>query len=95
MYDLSELYSRGYAVEPDARKDLELLEQAAALGSSRAQYALGCRYLAGEGVPRDEAKGLSLLNKAAAQGDAFARQKLKSLSGEEEQSEAAPAPAMA
>ena len=46
MYDLSELYSRGYAVEPDARKDLELLEQAAALGSSRAQYALGCRYLA-------------------------------------------------
>lgn len=53
MYWLGEAYMRGYRVELDRERGIELMTQAAEAGLIKAMYRLAMYYKIGKGVPRD------------------------------------------
>jgi len=63
----------GYGLEKNVPRAMELLTEAAELGSIDAHFNLGNRYFHGEGVPKDEAKAVQHWEKAAMQGCANSR----------------------
>ncbi|MDX1951133.1 MAG: hypothetical protein SFY81_03050 [Verrucomicrobiota bacterium] len=64
-----------------AQNSLEWQIKRAEEGSSRAQYALGLRYLTGDGVEKNELTARSYLKQAAENGETLAVKKLAELDG--------------
>lgn len=66
MAYLGECYEQGLRGEkPDAVRAAVCYRRAAALGSPRAQFRLGCCYAEGRGVPKDWQKAVALFEQAA------------------------------
>ena len=63
-------------MEKDVQKAIELLTEAAELGSNRAHYELGRSYIHGDGVGQDTAKAVGHWERAAMKGDVFSRHDL-------------------
>lgn len=56
LLELSSFYRRGYVVEVDVAKSIELLQQSAELGEVQAMRDLACIYEHGLGIDVDDAK---------------------------------------
>ena len=69
-------YDLGRHVQPDGRKSIRLLTEAAEQGYVPAQYQIGRIYLYGRGIPADYQKALLWEKKAAEQGDSRAQRDL-------------------
>ena len=79
---LGEYYYRGVlGLRRDMRKAVQLLTEAAELGSIEALYKIGIAYYNGEGVQEDQAKSVQFYEKAAMQGHAESRNNLGCLEG--------------
>ena len=63
-------------LQKDMEKAVELITEAAELGSIEALYNLGVAYRRGYGVEQDKTKGVQLYEKAAMQGHAESRYNL-------------------
>ncbi|EJK45386.1 hypothetical protein THAOC_36000, partial [Thalassiosira oceanica] len=63
-------------LQADTQKGVELLTEAAELGSIQALFNLGAAYDTGEGVQQDEAKAIHFYEKAAMQGHVMSRNNL-------------------
>ena len=69
VYFLGDKYFFGsLGLQKDMQKAVELLTDAAELGSIEALFSLGFAYKSGEGVGQDQAKATELYEKAAMQG---------------------------
>lgn len=66
---LASCYDLGMHVQPDGKKSIRLLTDAANQGYAPAEYELGRIYLYGRGIPIDYAQALLWERKAAEQGD--------------------------
>jgi TPR repeat protein len=66
---LASCYDMGEHVQPDGKKSIRLLTEAANQGYAPAEYELGRIYLYGRGIPIDYAQALVWERKAAEQGD--------------------------
>ena len=71
IYHLAGKYESGsLGVQKDMRRAVELLTEAAELGSIDALYNLGIVYYHGKGIQENKAKGVEFYKKAAVQGHA-------------------------
>ena len=74
---LGQKYFHGeLGLQKDTRKAIELMEEAAELGSIEALFNLGIAYELGEGVEQDKAKRDEFFERAAMQGSVLARHNL-------------------
>ena len=73
---LASCYDLGLHVQPDGKKSIQLLTEAAGEGYAHAQYEIGRIYLYGRGIPADYSKALVWETKAADQGDPRAQRDL-------------------
>ena len=74
IYQLGQTYFRGaHGLQKDTRKGVELLTEAAELGSAEALYSIGDTYRRGNGVQEDNAKAVEFFKKAAMQGHVESR----------------------
>lgn len=78
VYELSLCYEEGEGTEPNPEKAQELLEQAARLGDTEAEFRLGMQAYEGYTIVRAQAeqdfeKAVFWLKKAAAKRDSFAQ----------------------
>ncbi|EJK54268.1 hypothetical protein THAOC_26124 [Thalassiosira oceanica] len=77
MYHLGNKYFYGrLGLTKDVPRAIELLTEAAELGSVEAHYSLGSMYYTGEGVEEDKPRGVRLWQQAAMKGHVFSRHNL-------------------
>ncbi|EJK69094.1 hypothetical protein THAOC_09687 [Thalassiosira oceanica] len=77
MYHHGGHYWRGtLGLQKDRKKAVELLTEAAELGSIEALFNLGAAYYQGEGVQQDKAKAVEFFERAAKQGHIGSRHNL-------------------
>ena len=70
IYEVGAMYLEARQSPAGVDKGIQLLRDAAVLGSKQAQYALATRYEAGDGLPRDQERARYFFRLCAAGGDA-------------------------
>ncbi|EJK44965.1 hypothetical protein THAOC_36455 [Thalassiosira oceanica] len=83
IFSLGQNYSSGdLGLQKDMKKSIELLTEAAELGSLEALYSLGLAYMNGDLVQRNEVKAAEFWTKAAMQGHVLSRNNLGCYEGQ-------------